>query len=151
MRRQMISAAVFGLCLWAVPAAAQENNPCQVAIQTVTDPKAIYALSDEWGDPTKITNVKLRVVISGNPEPVMEANLSPSLFVSTGFLGCARAGWTPDDRLLRDGKTVYNVLLAFENSARQVSPWSNPAPFVLSAPVVLPPRAPVVRLGRTEE
>ena len=149
MRR--LSMIVLSVMTFAARAAAQENNPCQVALQTVTDPKAIYAASDEWGDPTKITNVKLRVVISGNPEPVMEANLPPTLFVSTGFMGCARAAWTPDDRLLRDGKTVYQVLLAFENSARMVSPWSNPAPFVLSAPVVLPPRAPIVRLGRTED
>jgi hypothetical protein len=149
MRR--LSMIVLLTLALAPTAWAQENNPCQVAVQTVTDPRALYALSDEWGDPAKISRVRVKVVIGSNPEPVQEYFVAPTAFQMTGFLGCGRASFEPDAKLLRDGKTIYNVLLQFENAAQGVSPWSNPAPFVLSAPVVQPPRAPTLRLGATEE
>jgi hypothetical protein len=142
------------LLTWALaPTAwAQENNPCQAPLQPVTDPKAIYALSEEWGDPAKIARVRIKVIAGTNPEPVYEYVVAPSSFQPTGFMGCGRAPFEPDPtKLARDGRTVYGLMVQFENPGQGVSPWSNIAPFVLSAPVVVPPRAPTVRLGTTEE
>jgi hypothetical protein len=129
----------------------QEGNPCQIPLETVTDPRAIYALSDQWGDPSMITSVEVIIVLNGFDEPIERFRIAPSGFSTTGFMGCGRANFQPPDRLLRDGSTVYALSMRFENGARMVSPWSNSALFVLSAPTSQPPRAPAVRLGRTED
>jgi hypothetical protein len=153
-RTDMRRLSMIGLLTLALaPTAwAQENNPCQVPLQTVTDPKAIYVASDEWGDPAKIARVRIKVIAGTNPEPIYEYVVAPTAFQMTGFFGCGRAAFEPDPaKLARDGKTVYGVLVQFENAAHGVSPWSGIAPFVLSAPVVVPPRAPTLRLGTTEE
>lgn len=129
----------------------QEGNPCQAPLTTVTDPRAIYAASDQWGDSSAINDVEIIIVQNGREEPEYRYHVAPSAFAVTGFMSCARANFQPPERLLRDGNTVYALSMRFINSAQMVSPWSNAALFKLSPPTTQPPRAPtVLRLGQAE-
>lgn len=145
--RRIVALGITLLAL-AAPAAAQENNPCQLPNTQVTDPRVFYVLSDQLGT-SAVTSVTLIITQGDGLEPVERITMaaaSPSL-QPTGFFGCVKGTYTPGAHLLRDGKTVYNAAIRLEHSAGFVSPWSGKTPFVLSAPVVEPLRAPTLRLG----
>jgi hypothetical protein len=148
MRRITI---IILLTLALAPAAwAQEDNPCQKPNTQATDPNTFYVFSDQLGT-SAATTVTLIVTIGDSLEPVERLTMAVASLTPTGFPGCVKGPYSPGQHLLRDGKTVYNAAIRLEHSAGFVSPWSGKTPFVLSAPVVDPLRAPTLRLGRTEE
>lgn len=144
MRR--IVAIIITLLALAAPAAAQENNPCQLPNTQVTNPNTFYILSDQLSTPA-VTTVRLVITEGDGIEPVQHIVLAAAEMTTTGFLGCVKGTYTPAANLRRDGKTVYNAAVRLEHSAGFASPWSGKTPFVLSAPVVEPLRAPTLRLG----
>jgi hypothetical protein len=149
MRR--LSMIIMLLTLALAPAAwAQENNPCQLPNTQVTDPRVFYVLSDQLSTPA-VTSVTLIITQGDGNEPVERITVAAASLQATGFFGCVKGSYMPAAHLLRDGQTVYYAMVRLEHSAGFVSPWSGKTPFVLSAPVVEPLRAPTLRLGRTEE
>lgn len=144
MRR--IAAIIITALALAAPTWAQENNPCQLPNAQVTDPRAFYVLSDQIGT-SAVTSVTLIITQGDGTEPVERITVAAATLTATGFMGCVRGTYTPAAHLLRDGKTVYNAVIRLEHSAGLVSPWSGKTPFVLSAPTVVPLRAPTLRLG----
>lgn len=151
MRRLTISAFILAACLAVTTTAtAQEDNPCQLPNTQVTDPNTFYVLSDQLSTPS-VTSVTLVITLGDGLEPVERMTVAAASLQPTGFFGCVKGTYTPGAHLIRDGKTVYNAAIRLEHSAGFVSPWSGKTPFVLSAPVVEPLRAPTLRLGRTEE
>jgi hypothetical protein len=139
------------LTLALAPAAwAQENNPCQAPNAQQTDPNTFYVLSDQLSTPA-VTSVTLLITQGDGNEPVERITVAAASLQQTGFFGCVKGVYTPAPHLMRDGKTIYNAAVRLEHSAGLVSPWSGKTPFVLSAPVVEPLRAPTLRLGRTGE
>lgn len=147
--RRIVAIIITALAL-AAPAAAQEGNPCQVPNAQVTDPNTFYVLSDQLSTPA-VTSVTLIITQGDGLEPVERITMAAASLQPTGFFGCVKGNYSPAPHLIRDGKTVYNATIRLEHSAGFVSPWSGKTPFVLSAPVVEPLRAPTLRLGRTEE
>lgn len=147
--RRTLAIIIMALAL-AAPAAAQENNPCQAPNAQQTDPNTFYVLSDQLSTPA-VTTVRLVITEGDGIEPVQTVVIAAASMTATGFFGCVRSEYVPDAKLKRDGKTIYNAAVRLEHSAGFVSPWSGKTPFVLSAPVVEPLRAPTLRLGRTEE
>jgi hypothetical protein len=148
MRR--IVAIIITALAFAASAAAQEGNPCQAPNTQATDPNTFYVYSDQLGT-AAATSVTLIVTIGDSLEPVERISMAVASLTQTGFPGCVKGPYSPGQHLLRDGKTIYNAAIRLEHSAGFVSPWSTKTPFVLSAPVVEPLRAPTLRLGRTEE
>jgi hypothetical protein len=135
------------LALAIAPTAwAQENNPCQLPNTQVTDPRVFYVLSDQLSTPA-VTSVTLLITQGDGMEPVERITMAAASLQPTGFFGCVKGNYSPAPHLLRDGRTVYNAMIRLEHSAGFVSPWSGKTPFVLSAPVVEPLRAPTLRLG----
>lgn len=143
--RRIIGLIITALAL-AAPAAAQENNPCQLPNTQVTNPNTFYVLSDQIGT-SAVTSVTLLITQGDGTEPVERITVAAATLTATGFMGCLRGTYTPATHLVRDGKTVYNAAIRLEHSAGMVGPWSVKTPFVLSAPVVQPLRAPTLRLG----
>jgi hypothetical protein len=144
MRR--IAMIILLTLAFAPRAWAQENNPCQLPNTQVTDPRAFYVLSDQIGT-SAVTSVTLIITQGTGTEPVERITVAAATLTATGFFGCVKGTYTPAAHLLRDGKTVYNAAIRLEHSAGLVGPWSGKTPFVLSAPVVEPLRAPTLRLG----
>lgn len=144
MRR--ILAFVLVAVALAAAADAQENNPCQLPNTQVTDPRVFYVLSDQLSTPA-VTSVTLLITQGDGTEPVERITMAAASLQPTGFFGCVKGNYTPGAHLLRDGKTIYNAMIRLEHSLGFVSPWSGKTPFVLSAPVVEPLRAPTLRLG----
>lgn len=148
MRRLSI---IILLTLALAPTAwAQEDNPCQLPNTQETDPNTFWVYSDQIGSPAA-TSVTLVITLGDGTEPVERFTLAVAALTPTGFPGCLRGAYSPGQHLLRDGKTIYNAAIRLEHASGLVSPWSGKTPFVLSAPVVDPLRAPTLRLGRTEE
>jgi hypothetical protein len=151
MRRLTMSGFIFGVCLLAAPAQAQEDNPCQKPIVLVrtTGGLIAYLGSPELGDKTKINNVMFKFHPQGGLEPIVQVNAAP-VFTMTTFFGCGSMPVPLPAALKRDGVTVYDVYVQFENSARLVSGWTKePIPFVLGDPpaTAKPPLVPTLRLG----
>lgn len=146
MRR--IVAIIITVLALAAPAAAQEGNPCQAPNAQATDPNTFYVYSDQIGTPAA-TSVTLIITLGDGMEPVERITTAVASLTATGFPGCLKGAYSPGQHLVRDGKTVYNAAIRLEHAAGFVSPWSGKTPFVLSAPVVEPLRAPTLRLGRT--
>jgi hypothetical protein len=148
MRR--IAVIIITALALSTAAAAQENNPCQLPNTQVTDPRVFYVLSDQLSTPA-VTSVTLLITQGDGTEPVERITMAAASLQPTGFFGCVRGNYSPAAHLLRDGRTIYNAMIRLEHSAGVVSPWSGKTPFVLSAPVVEPLRAPTLRLGASEE
>jgi hypothetical protein len=129
---------------------AQEGNPCQAPNAQATDPNTFWLYSDQVGTPAA-TSVTLIVTIGDGLEPIERITMAVASLTATGFPGCLKGVYSPGQHLVRDGRTVYNAAIRLEHASGLVSPWSTKTPFVLSAPVVEPLRAPTLRLGRTEE
>lgn len=149
MRRlSMIVLLTFAL---APTAWAQEDNPCQkpLALVRTTGGLIAYLGSPELGDKTKISNVMFKFHPQGGQEPIVQVNAAP-VFTMTTFFGCGSMPVPLPPELKRDGVTVYDLYVQFENSARMVSGWiKEPAPFVLGdpPPTAKPPLVPTLRLG----
>jgi hypothetical protein len=143
--RRIVAFIIAALAL-AASAEAQENNPCQLPNTQVTDPRVFYVLSDQLSTPA-VTSVTLLITQGDGTEPVERITVAAASLQPTGFFGCVKGNYTPAAHLIRDGKTIYNAMIRLEHSAGFVSPWSGKTPFVLSAPVVEPLRAPTLRLG----
>ena len=144
-------AMIITLLALAAPAAAQEENPCQKAIVLVrtTGGLVAYFGSPELGDKTKISNVQFKFHPQGGQEPIVQVNAAP-VFTPTTFFGCGSMPVPLPTELKRDGVTVYDLYVQFENSARLVSGWTKePVPFVLGdpPPTAKPPLVPTLRLG----
>jgi hypothetical protein len=144
--RRLSMITMLMLALASAAWAQSENNPCQLPNTQVTDPRAFYVLSDQIGT-SAVTSVTLLITQGDGTEPVERITVAAATLTATGFMGCVRGNYSPAPHLLRDGKTVYNAAIRLEHSAGFVSPWSGKTPFVLSAPVVEPLRAPTLRLG----
>jgi hypothetical protein len=144
-------AIIILLTLALAPAAwAQEDNPCQKPNAQATDPNTFWVFSDQVGT-AAATSVTLIITIGDGLEPIERITMAVASLTQTGFPGCLKGAYSPGQQLVRDGKTIYNAAIRLEHAAGFVSPWSGKTPFVLSAPVVEPLRAPTLRLGRTEE
>lgn len=148
MRR--IAALIIMALAFAASAQAQENNPCQLPNTQATDPNTFLVYSDQIGTPAA-TSVTLIITLGDGMEPVERLTMAVAALTPTGFPGCLKGPYSPGQHLVRDGRTIYNAAIRLEHASGHVSPWSNKTPFVLSAPVVEPLRAPTLRLGRTEE
>jgi hypothetical protein len=149
MRR--LSMIVLSVLALAASAAAQENNPCQapIALVRTTGGLLAYLGSSELGDKTKISNVMFKFHPQGGKEPIVQVNAAPA-FTLTTFFGCGSMPVPLPPELKRDGVTVYDLYVQFENSARMVSGWTKePVPFVLGdpPPTAKPPLVPTLRLG----
>jgi hypothetical protein len=149
MRR--IAIVIIALVACATSAAAQEENPCQkpIALVRTTGGLIAYLGSPELGDKTKISNVMFKFHPQGGREPIVQVNAAPE-FAMTTFFGCGSMAVPLPAQLARDGVTVYDLYVQFENSARLVSGWTKePVPFVLGdpPPTAKPPLVPTLRLG----
>lgn len=148
--RRIVGSIITALA-FAAPAVAQEENPCQKPIVLVrtTGGLLAYLGSPELGDKTKISNVMFKFHPQGGQEPVVQVNAAP-VFTMTSFFGCGSMPVPLPPELKRDGVTVYELYVQFENSARMVSGWTKEAvPFVLGdpPPTAKPPLVPTLRLG----
>lgn len=150
MRR--LSMIILLLAL-AVPAAAQEGNPCQAALTTVQPDPNLLAFHIADLDKLGVTTVEFIVVLANSDEPQERVKIPRALLRDTAFPLCYTVSYAPAAHLTRDGKTQYFIVARTEDASMRVSAWSARSnPFVLgTVPAPLPLPVPGVRVGRTEE
>lgn len=150
--RKIIEPLAIVLAL-ATPVAAQEGNPCQVALTTAqTDPNQI-AFHIEDLDRLGVTTVEYVVFTGDGQEPQDRQKIPRHQLQTTPFINCYTLPYTPTANLARDGKTQHFIVARTEDARMRVSAWSVKSnPFTLGAvtPPPDPPPLPVpgVRVGR---